>query len=378
MKKILIFSTAYFPFVGGAEIAIKEIVDSVDDFEFDMITARMDKNLPKKEKVGNIVVYRIGIGWPKFDKYLLAFWGSRLAKKLHKKNKYTLTWSMMASYNSFAALSFKRDHKNIPFLLTLQEGDEVDYILERAKLLKSKFQAIFEEADFVQCISNYLADWARSMGVKSKIEVVPNGVDLNKFRDKDSDFDVNNFRKKIGINESEKIIFTASRLVKKNGIKDLIKGMQHLNSSHKLLIAGNGEEEQELKNTAKELKIEDRIVFLGLINQEELTKYYWISDVFCRPSLSEGQGIAFLEAMATGIPVIATPVGGIPDFLQDKETGLFCEVKNPKSIADKIELIFKDEKLREEIVSNARKMIKEKYNWGMISKDMKKIFINLA
>ncbi|MCG2695311.1 hypothetical protein L6261_04530, partial [Candidatus Parcubacteria bacterium] len=60
MKKILIFSTVYYPFVGGAEVAIKEITDRIGDIEFDMVTLRFDKNLPKFEKIGNVNVYRIG------------------------------------------------------------------------------------------------------------------------------------------------------------------------------------------------------------------------------------------------------------------------------------------------------------------------------
>ena len=80
--------------------------------------------------------------------------------------------------------------------------------------------------------------------------------------------------------------------------------------------------------------------------------------------------------MAVGVPVIATPVGGIPDFLIDGETGLFCEVNNPKSIAEKVKILMESSELREKIVKNARQMIKEKYNWEIIAEKMKNIFNN--
>jgi glycosyltransferase involved in cell wall biosynthesis len=104
-----------------------------------------------------------------------------------------------------------------------------------------------------------------------------------------------------------------------------------------------------------------------------MPKYLHISDIFIRPSLSEGLGNSFLEAMASGLPVIATPVGGIPDFLKDGETGLFCEVGNPKSIAQKVEKLIKDRESREYIVRQAREMIEKKYRWEIVASKMKEI-----
>jgi glycosyltransferase involved in cell wall biosynthesis len=93
--------------------------------------------------------------------------------------------------------------------------------------------------------------------------------------------------------------------------------------------------------------------------------------------LSEGFGNSYIEAMAAGIPVIATPVGGIVDFLKDGETGLFCEVQNPRSIAQKVEKLIKDKESRDYIVRNAEQMVKEKYDWGKISGEMRKVFFRL-
>jgi hypothetical protein len=80
VRNILIFSTAYYPFVGGAEVAVKEITDRLSGgFEFDLITAKMDPKLPSVEKVGPVTVYRMGKGRPMFDKLLLPFRGAKQA-----------------------------------------------------------------------------------------------------------------------------------------------------------------------------------------------------------------------------------------------------------------------------------------------------------
>jgi glycosyltransferase involved in cell wall biosynthesis len=95
-------------------------------------------------------------------------------------------------------------------------------------------------------------------------------------------------------------------------------------------------------------------------------------DIFIRASLSEGFGISFIEAMAAGIPVIATPVGGIVDFLENEKTGYFCKPKNPESIAEAVKKVIYDPN-QNQIVQNASKMVSEKYDWNLIAKQMKNI-----
>jgi len=71
------------------------------------------------------------------------------------------------------------------------------------------------------------------------------------------------------------------------------------------------------------------------------------------------------------LPIIGTPVGGIPDFLKDGETGLFCEPNNPKSIAEKVKLLLADNSFRQKIVTNAQKLVAEKYDWELVAEQMR-------
>ncbi len=363
MKKVLIFSTAYYPLVGGAEVAVKEITDRIGDIQFDMITIWLDKKSPKFEKIGNVNVYRIN-----GTKLLFPFLCFFKAIQLHKKNKYDIVWAIMANRSGFAALFFKLLRKKIPFLLTLQEGDDKNYPLKRMGFLFFLYplwKMIFRKADYIQVISNYLADWTREMGAKCPIEVVPNGVDIQKFK-----FQISNIK-----NKKEKILITTSRLVKKNAVDDVIKALQYLTGNIKFFILGAGPLENELKFQVSKLKLQDRVEFLGFVDHSEMMKCFEKADIFLRPSLSEGMGNSFVEAMAAGLPVIATPVGGIPDFLRDGETGLFCEVKNPQSIAEKVKIYLENNELREKIIKNAREMVVKKYDWDLIAKDMRqKVF----
>ncbi|MBI5147542.1 MAG: GxxExxY protein, partial [Parcubacteria group bacterium] len=489
MSRIAIFSTAYLPLIGGAEIAVKEITDRIPGVEFDLFCARLRKELPKTERIGRVNVFRIGRG-RSCDKYLLPFLGARLAAALAGKNGgYDLIWAIMASYGGLGALFFKLRHPNTPLLLTLQEGDSEEHILKRVGIFYFLWKKIFTKADYIQAISGYLADFGRRHGAKCPVEVVPNGVDISRYtrirsalqntqiHAEKSNFlysDITykirgacfkvwkNFQgsfkesiiecalkeelmnhgllvetqkqipvyynnKKVGVyvpdmiindkivvelkrkptltKEDEKqlwlylkgsvykvgllinfgskkleikrriydlagnssahigvspkaqnlrlsastTIITASRLVKKNAVGDIVEAMRYLPESVKLLILGDGPEEHSIKSRISNLKLENRVSLPGAVPHGELPKYLAEADIFIRPSLSEGMGNSFIEAMAAGVPVIGTPVGGIVDFLRDPSanpdetpTGLFCRVRDPQSIAEKVILLLKD------------------------------------
>lgn len=373
-KRVLIFSTAYLPLIGGAELAVKEITDRINDIKFDLITAKIKKNLSVHEKIGNINVYRVGLGNQFFDKILLPILGLIKAINLHKRKGYDFIHGLMASQGGSAAYLFKFFYPRIPLILTLQEGD-----LNRNSFFDRFWQKrIIQKADVIIAISRYLADFAEKFNKKATIHLIPNGVDLEKFSEKLNYSESTELRDKLNIKPDEKVIITVSRLVPKNNIENLLRAFSYLkdfnNGRIKLLIAGSGFLEEKLKKLADELGIITKVIFYGEVPNDELPKYLKISDIFCRPSISEGLGTAFLEAMAAGIPVIATPVGGITDFLKDKETGLFVKASDFQGMADKIQTFLNDKELKEQLIKNARKLVEDKYEWSKISNMIRKIY----
>lgn len=359
-KRILIFSTAYLPLLGGAEIAVKEITDRLPEFEFVMVTARMRKDLPARERMGNIDVYRIGKG-NALDKIRLIVFGPAFARTL---GSFAALWAIMASYAGFSALRYKKMYPAVPYLLTLQEGDSRRHIYARVWWCWPYFKQIFRRADLIQAISRYLGQWAKDMGTTCTITVIPNGVALDVFRP------FVGRRKRLHI-------VTVSRLVKKNGIDTIIESLLFLPSGTTLSIIGTGEDGRHLRALARQLGVLARVSFLGMVPQERIPHILQTAEVFCRPSRSEGLGNAFLEAMAVGVPVVGTSVGGIPDFLRDGETGLFCRVNDPKDLALKIKRIFGNSLLAEHLSCSGLALVKERYHWNTIARQMKEIFNSL-
>lgn len=399
-KKILIFSLNYYPrFIGGAEIAIKEITDRINssDIEFHMVTLRFDSSLPRVERVGNVLVHRIGFAkkdpdiadLKKFplhlNKILFQFLATCKAIHLHKKYHYDGTWAMMAHSAGVPAALFKMMNPQVPYLLTLQEGDPVDHIKRTMRFVSPIFTRAFTRADFVQAISTFLGRWARDMGFTGPLEVIPNAVDTKHFSEEYTTEQLFALKQKLGKSSGDIFLITTSRLVVKNAVDDVIRALAPLPKGVKFLILGIGPDETMLRALARDNGVEDRVKFLGQISHSEMPMYLKVSDIFVRPSLSEGMGNSFVEAMASGVPVIATQEGGISDFLFDPEknpgrepTGLAVSVRDPEAIARQVKRLVDDHSLRTRIVANAQKLAYEKYDWNLIARDMKeKVFDKL-
>jgi len=367
-SRVLILTTAYLPQIGGSELAIKNITDRLSEIEFDLITLRSSKNLPAHERIGNTNVYRVGdkIGFLSFllPKNFFPISVFLKARELIRKNgRYDAIHAYQASQAAGGGWLLKWIYPKTPFLLTVQEGKDLN---RQPWLLKFFRYFIFRKADAITAISNYLEKYVRSQNSKVSISIIPNGVDVGKF--------------KLEGEHNSKTIITSSRLVKKNGIRDLVDAIAVVKKEVpdiKLLIVGNGKQAKELKTKSLLLGLENNIEFIGEVSNDLLPKYLAKASIFVRPSLSEGLGISFLEAMAAGVAIIGTPVGGIPDFLKDGETGLFCKVGNPRDIAEKMNRILTDDDLRNRLILNGRKLVEEKYTWDKIAFEFSKIYNDL-
>lgn len=357
MRKILIFSLAYYPHVGGAEVAIKEITDRVRDIEFHMVTMRWAKDEPKEEIMGRVYVHRVGSGASYLSKMLFIPRAAAYALKLGA-NSFDGMWAMMAYMTFPIALLRIFFGVRVPYVLTLQEGDPFEHVFERwyIKFFSPLLSYGFTRAHSITSISNFLGTWAHQAGFRGPIHIIPNGVDV-------AHFSVPR------VEHEGTILFTASRLVHKNAVDDVIRALALLPGTVRFEIAGMGPEEAMLKELARTEGVEGRIKFLGHVDHAQLPQLLGRADMFIRPSRSEGMGNAFIEAMAAGLPVVGTAVGGIPDFLKDGETGYVVDVDNPKSIAAVVERIMQNTEAAN-IVAARGKALAGQYDWDILARRM--------
>ncbi len=380
MKRILIFSLAYHPLIGGAEIAIKELTDRLGrDFSFDLVTLRFDPKHPRTEKIGNVTVHRIGFGGRYISKILFVPLAALKGRTLHRHESFDAAWAVM-TYMLFPVVLMRMLGIRLPYILNLQDGDPFERVFKRWFILPVRPLLVygFRHATIIQTLSNYLANWARKVGYHGPIEVIPNGADTKRFAEA--------IPKDVGRKDSEVWLVTSSRLVHKNAVDDVIRALALLPTHIKFLVLGVGPDERVLKALAKELGVEERVQFRGHVSHAELPGYLRGSDIFVRPSRTEGFGASFPEAMAAGLPVIATQEGGIADFLFDKKhnpdkpaTGFIVPKDSPDEVATAVKEVLVSPEETKQVVENARKLVTEKYDWDIIARNMKeRVFKKLA
>jgi len=172
----------------------------------------------------------------------------------------------------------------------------------------------------------------------NKINIIPGGVDINHFQTNLSRQDA---RKKLGWPSSRQILFTSRRLVHRMGIDKLLQAIAIIKPHIPdiwLAIAGRGHIQDLLQQQAIELGLENNVKFLGFLPDEELPIAYQAADLTIMPSQSfEGFGLAILESLACGTPVVCTPVGGMPEILQGFSPDLITNSTTVESIAEKLE-----------------------------------------
>lgn len=399
MKKILIFSLNYYPrFIGGAEVAIKEITDRIshEEIEFHMVTLRFDSNLAKTEKIGNVLVHRIGFTtknpdiadlkkWPlKFNKYYYQFYAAIAAAKLHKKYHYDGVWAMMAHSCGIPAGIFRKDHPEVKYLLTLQEGDPPEYIEGMMRRVWPLFSQAFTRADALQPISTFLMQWGRRMGFTREAKIIPNAVNTAHFTQQFGDEEIKSMKETLDKKPGDVFIVTTSRLVHKNAVDDVIRALPLLPEHVSFLIYGIGPDEEALRALAKKLNVEQRARFMGQIAHADMPRMLAACDIFTRPSRSEGMGNSFIEAMAADLPVIATQEGGIADFLFDAKrnreqqpTGWAVDPDAPEQIAQAVKDILENPEQVKSVTASAKAMVLKKYDWNTVAHDMSMLFADL-
>lgn len=392
-KRVLIFCLSYYPqFTSGAEAAVKEITDRlpVDEFEFHLVTLRYDSALVKEELIGNVHVHRIGITslHPTFqdlgkmplhlNKPLYQFLAAFKALQLQRRFHFDAIWSVMAHSAGVPAAIFKLFYPKMPYVLTLQEGDPAEHIERVMKPLWPLFTRAFTSATVVQAISEYLAAWARRRGFTGPIEIIRNGANPKDVNESASAEDVAKAMLALHKQPGEIILMNTARLVHQKGHDTVIRSLASLPENIRLVLVGDGDERDALEALAKQLGVESRVQFTGNIARSEVTSYRKCADIFVGPSRSEGLGNAFLSAMASRLPVIATQEGGIADFLFDAKrnpdkptTGWAVDKDQPEQIAAAVKEILANPAETQRIGEQARALILKEYEWNAIAASMK-------
>lgn len=209
-----------------------------------------------------------------------------------------------------------------------------------------------------------------------KIKVIHNGVDVERFSPA---VDKGALKRKFGFREEDLLILYVGRLYSRKGLPTLIEAIPKVVRKFndvKFIISGRGlkDEEEKLRRHAKRLGVEDKLVFLGYFPDEDLPDLYRAADMFVFPSIYENLPFAMLEAMASGLPVITTTVGGIPEVIKDGENGFMIEPYNSMALAERILYLIDSPKAAQEMGFSGRETVERKFSWEGITRQVLRVY----
>ncbi len=377
--KILMLTWEYPPrVVGGISRVVHDLSHRLikDGHEVTVVTYK-EGNVQDFEDDNGVKVYRVNnymINPNNFIDWIMQLNFNLISKATEIINKEG-PFDVIHAHDWLVAYASKtlKDSFNIPIIATIhatESGRNSGIHDEVQRYINDTEWMLTYEATEVIVNSNYMkSEIQRLFGLPyEKINVVPNGVNLNLYDGVERDY---NFRRQYAA-DNEKIILYVGRLVYEKGVQNLIAAMPKvLNGYHdsKLIIAGKGGMIDELRDEVRRLNIENKVYFTGYLNLEQVTKMYKCADVAVFPSTYEPFGVVALEGMLSGTPVVVSDIGGLNDIVQHRENGMKSYAGNPNSIADSILELLYNPGLCVELSRAAKAKVKSQYNWTKIAQD---------
>jgi glycosyltransferase involved in cell wall biosynthesis len=349
--RILMINYEFPPLGGGGGVASYQIAKALAarEHEVDVLTTAW-QNLPGEQTVDGLRIYRVpvlGRGDLATASIvsMLSFLPSGVVRGLRtlRKKRYDILNTHFAIPSGPTGVALSRIFRT-PQVLTIIGGDIYDPTKRLSPgnnvLLRAVVRSVLNSSAQIIAISQDIKNRAqRDLRCQTKIEVIHYGLTPPQFQPKS--------RQELGIPVDAVVLISIGRLIKRKALGDVLLALSRLEERRfRLLIVGEGPEEKNLRDLAQRLGISSQVGFMGAIWGERKFQYLAAADMFVLPSIHEGFGLAFLEAMHCGLPVIASSSGGQTDFLQEGKTGFLIPVGDTQALAEAILRVANDQDLR--------------------------------
>jgi glycosyltransferase involved in cell wall biosynthesis len=369
--KILHIIERFHPIIGGAEVQALQLIKKQIKLGLNVhvLTRKVSPELKSLENIYGIKIFRIKPCGLKGSKIGFAL----NVHKFIRRRRYDIL-HVHGIYSLFGMACIMSGKKVIGKITNSRAGLKQNQLIKKTKLF------VLKNIDKIIVISKQIHIEVTGMGFKkNKIIVIPNGVDTNKFKPGNK----KKLRKKLNLPTKITIACFSGRLVKQKGLDILLKSMVNIKRSELrllLLVFGTGKLqegsiEENMKKFVKDNNLEQNVKFVG--NVTNLDEYLRTADFFFFPSRREGLPNALLEAASSGLPIVASKIGGNVDIIEDNYNGLLFESENTKELTKKILKLIKNERLQEKFAKNARKTVEEKFSLDVVCDRYIKLYQSL-
>ncbi|MCL2079785.1 MAG: glycosyltransferase [Oscillospiraceae bacterium] len=326
--RIALFTDTYYPRINGVATSVLMLKNKFEAMGHDVLivtTTDPDASLIEENiiRISSIPfrTQRLGaVAGPKITKKIREF----APEIIHTHSEFTLG-------NLGRAMARKL---KVPYVHTMHTVWEfyTEHLI-RLDVLEPVLQAAARKYTAMTCNKAYrvivptkkVMDLVRSYGVLRKIVVIPTGIELDRFAPEKCDAkQIKDIRAQLGIQDTDKVLINIGRIEKEKNLTELILLFQNYllaNNDVKLVFVGDGTAKKDLEKYAADVGLQDRVIFAGEKPWSEINMYYRIGDVFVGSSISEAQGLTYIEAMASGLPIIAKEDRCLENVLSVGENG---------------------------------------------------------
>ncbi len=357
--KILCLTVEFPPRVGGIATHVAELTRhlSLIDNAVTVFTPETGGN-SRTTLSPNLTVYRQRFhfsGWPLFD-FHLALWLRRHIAESRPD---------IIHVHGMKPLPATRNFTDIPTVFTNHTSGFLKR-LHSSRYRKARTHRRLDHISALIAPSRELLEASREIGYSGPGHYIPNGVDTGKFR---FDADARAQLRKSWTSSDETVLLLARRLAPKNGVRDFAEACVYLaDCPCRIVIAGEGPERAEMEATFALSGLRDRVLFLGSVPNAEMPGIYSAADIAVLPSHMEATSISGLEAMACGLSLVGTSVGGIPDLISDGVTGSLVPAHDPRGLAAGIRHLLEDPSRRKAFGAAAREKAVCRFAWPEIAR----------
>lgn len=231
----------------------------------------------------------------------------------------------------------------------------------------------------VVTVCQAFAEQLASEGVSpGKISVLHNSINANGASNEDAD--LRTFKERLGIERGERVVLAVGRFSREKAHADLINALGALHSvnsslNFRLVIVGDGPERRRIERAAETQGIASRVIFVGHVGN--VRPFYGLADALVLPSHSEGSPNVLLEAMAEGLPVVATAVGGVPEIVENEKSALLVAPRDTDAMASAIGRVLTDATLAHRLASNAAALVTARHSPEAYARSVTEIYCDL-
>ncbi|MGB7055988.1 MAG: glycosyltransferase, partial [bacterium] len=221
-----------------------------------------------------------------------------------------------------------------------------------------QFVRVFEQLDFVTTPTRTAAALLAKAGLRKKVVPVSCGIDLERFKPTN---DGAYLRRKFAIPTDKPVLLYVGRLDKEKRIDMILQALPDISrvTSVHLVLAGIGKEKRNLEELAEKLGIQQAVTFTGFVPDEDLQNIYGVADLFVTAGIAELQSIVTMEAMASGLPVVAVNAMALPELVHDGENGYLFSDGNSQMFTEKVIAILSDQAMRARMSRRSLEIIKD-------------------